>query len=172
MPQNTSAINARFLTLTAGRKLSYQIYGPADGRPIYFFHGFPGSRIQARIVESQAVAEGICLVAFDRPGFGLSDPQPGRKAEAYRQGISGSMQEAHLIGSPRPYDLAGIRTPVDVWQGVHDRHVPPEMGKYIAATVQQGRFFECPADGHLSVVITQFSSCIRRIAASLEQVAG
>lgn len=60
--------------LAAGRRLGYRIYGFPDGRPVYFFHGFPGSRLQAALLHRQALAAGVALVAFDRPGFGLSDP--------------------------------------------------------------------------------------------------
>ena len=36
----------------------------------------PGSRSQAALVAEQAKASGICLIAFDRPGFGQSTRQP------------------------------------------------------------------------------------------------
>lgn len=62
-----------WLRLPDGRRLGYRVYGRPDGRPVYFFHGFPGSRLQAALVHGQALAAGIALVAFDRPGFGLSD---------------------------------------------------------------------------------------------------
>lgn len=62
------------LRLPDGRLLAYRVYGAAAGRPVYFFHGFPGSRIQAALVHDRALASDIALVAFDRPGFGLSDP--------------------------------------------------------------------------------------------------
>lgn len=62
------------LQLPDGRLLSYRVYGAPTGRPVYFFHGFPGSRLQAALVHGQALAAGVALVAFDRPGFGVSDP--------------------------------------------------------------------------------------------------
>lgn len=68
----------RGLTLKDGRSLSYQIYGAPAGQPSYFFHGFPGCRLQAALTHDQAVAAGLCLVAFDRPGFGRSSPHPSR----------------------------------------------------------------------------------------------
>lgn len=69
------------LRLPDGRQLGYRIYGVPGGKPVYFFHGFPGSRIQAALVHGQAVAGGIALVAFDRPGFGLSDRAPAPRVE-------------------------------------------------------------------------------------------
>lgn len=62
------------LMLPDRRLLAYRIYGQAGGQPIYFFHGLPGSRLQATLLHDQASREGVALVAFDRPGFGHSDP--------------------------------------------------------------------------------------------------
>lgn len=62
------------LRLPDGRRVGYRVFGLPQGTPVYFFHGFPGSRLQAALVYAQALASGIALVAFDRPGFGLSDP--------------------------------------------------------------------------------------------------
>lgn len=66
------------LRLRDGRILSYCCYGEPQGLPVYFFHGFPGSRVQAQLIENQAATHGLCLVATDRPGVGRSDPRPGR----------------------------------------------------------------------------------------------
>ncbi|MCY1281510.1 3-oxoadipate enol-lactonase [compost metagenome] len=68
----------RRLRLPDGRTLAYQIYGEPAGRPLYYFHGFPGSRLQAALHHEQALAAGVCLVAPERPGFGHSDYQAGR----------------------------------------------------------------------------------------------
>lgn len=62
------------LRLPDGRRVGYRVYGLPQGAAVYFFHGYPGSRLQAALVHAQALAGGIALVAFDRPGFGLSDP--------------------------------------------------------------------------------------------------
>lgn len=70
-----------FVPLPGGRRLAYRVYGDARGQPLYFFHGFPGSRLQAALVHEQARACGFALVAFDRPGFGLSDPGPANRVD-------------------------------------------------------------------------------------------
>lgn len=64
--------------LLDGRTLAYQCYGCPTGRPLYFFHGFPGSRLQAKLVHEQAATAGVCLIAPDRPGFGRSTYAPDR----------------------------------------------------------------------------------------------
>ncbi len=62
-----------------GRTLAFARYGARTGRPLDFFHGFPGSRLQAALVHEQALRADVCLVAIDRPGFGRSMPQPRRR---------------------------------------------------------------------------------------------
>jgi len=65
--------------LSDGRNLCYQQYGAERGRPLFVLHGFPGCRIQAALIDSQAAAENVCLIGFDRPGFGRSSPKPDRR---------------------------------------------------------------------------------------------
>lgn len=71
----------RALLLADGRALAWQTHGDPDGRPLYVFHGFPGSRLQAGLVHDEARRRGICLIAPDRPGFGASTRQRGRRIE-------------------------------------------------------------------------------------------
>lgn len=75
MPINTD----NQLTLPDGRRLGYATYGPDDGWPILFFHGIPGSRHSAHSAGLVSETHGGRLIAFDRPGYGLSDPMPGRE---------------------------------------------------------------------------------------------
>ncbi|MGH6945358.1 MAG: alpha/beta fold hydrolase, partial [Geminicoccaceae bacterium] len=67
------------LHLRDGRRLGYATYGAADGVPVLAFHGTPGSRFMLRAADAPAGRLGIRLIAPDRPGFGLSDPKPGRR---------------------------------------------------------------------------------------------
>lgn len=59
--------------LPDGRYLGYAEYGDARGRPVFYFHGFPGSRLEARLAQQEAVSFGIRLISLDRPGYGLSE---------------------------------------------------------------------------------------------------
>lgn len=61
-----------------GRLLGYAVYGDPAGRPVFYFHGLPGSRLEAQPADRVAARLGIQLIAIDRPGFGLSDYKPGR----------------------------------------------------------------------------------------------
>lgn len=68
----------RTLRLRDGRALGFAEYGDPRGRPLVFFHGFPGSRLDGALVEGEARAARIRLIAPDRPGMGGSSARPGR----------------------------------------------------------------------------------------------
>lgn len=65
--------------LVDGRRLGYAEYGAVEGRPVFYFHGFPGSRLEAVLADGAAARLGIRLLALDRPGYGRSDGLPGRR---------------------------------------------------------------------------------------------
>ena len=69
----------RHIRLRDGRKLGYAEYGASDGRPVFLFHGTPGSRLLPHPDATIAVDLQVRLIAPDRPGIGLSDDQPGRE---------------------------------------------------------------------------------------------
>jgi pimeloyl-ACP methyl ester carboxylesterase len=48
------------------------------GKPAFYFHGIPGSRLEAEFTESAAKDYSYRIIAPDRPGIGESDYQPGR----------------------------------------------------------------------------------------------
>jgi pimeloyl-ACP methyl ester carboxylesterase len=65
--------------LRDGRTLGYAEYGYLAGKPVFFFHGLPGSRLQRHPDDSIARELGAHIITIDRPGYGLSAFQPGRK---------------------------------------------------------------------------------------------
>jgi pimeloyl-ACP methyl ester carboxylesterase len=67
------------LALRDGRTLGYAEYGDPKGQPGFYFHGHPGSRLEARLAHEAAAPRGVRIIALDRPGYGRSDFQPGRK---------------------------------------------------------------------------------------------
>ena len=48
------------------------------GKPIFYFHGWPGSRLEAKLAAPTARRFNARLIAVDRPGFGGSDFKPNR----------------------------------------------------------------------------------------------
>ncbi len=65
--------------LADGRTLAYAEYGAPEGRPVFYFHGLSGSRLEPAILDGDRfTAAGLRLIACDRPGMGRSDFQPGR----------------------------------------------------------------------------------------------
>ena len=67
------------LELPDGRQLGYSTYGREEHWPILFFHGAPGSRHTAHLAGLVGSAQEARVIAFERPGYGLSDPLPGRE---------------------------------------------------------------------------------------------
>lgn len=69
----------RFITLPRGRRLAYAQFGDPTGLPTVLLHGLPGSRIQRHPDDSIAARLGLRVLMPDRPGCGLSDPDPKRR---------------------------------------------------------------------------------------------
>ena len=65
--------------LPDGRDLGWLDLGDTSGMPVFAFHGTPGSRLQLAIEDTPIRAAGLRLICPDRPGYGLSTFQPGRR---------------------------------------------------------------------------------------------
>ncbi|HET7031102.1 MAG TPA: alpha/beta fold hydrolase [Candidatus Limnocylindrales bacterium] len=85
------------LTLADGRRIAVAEWGPADGEPVLLLHGMPASRRNCPDRRTTH-ARGVRLIAFDRPGYGGSDPQPGRTILAGGRDIA---EIARLLGLER-----------------------------------------------------------------------
>jgi pimeloyl-ACP methyl ester carboxylesterase len=66
------------IKLKDGRLLGYAEYGAPEGKPVFFFHGWIGSRLDFRPNDAIAYSLGARVIAIDRPGCGLSDFKPSR----------------------------------------------------------------------------------------------
>jgi pimeloyl-ACP methyl ester carboxylesterase len=67
------------VSLRDGRQLSYAEYGDPTGKPLFYFHGIPGSRMECPVDESYLQTKNIRLIAPERPGYGLSDTFENRR---------------------------------------------------------------------------------------------
>jgi len=76
---NSSVATDNTVRLPDGRLLGYADCGDIEGKPLFLFHGWPGSRLEAKFFDTEMAKAGIRIVGLDRPGMGLSDYQPGRQ---------------------------------------------------------------------------------------------
>ncbi len=143
-----AAKNAResHIVLPDRRMLAYAEYGPSDGHPVLYCHGFPSSRLEAQLWQPAADALGIRVIAPDRPGYGSSDPCPGRTLADFAAdavvlldrlgigqvgvlGISGGGPYALALLALAPERVAGAALvcalgPPEALAAVHDRLAP------------------------------------------------
>jgi pimeloyl-ACP methyl ester carboxylesterase len=68
---------AATVELRDGRALGYDEWGPGDGYPVFGFLGTPMTRLAHLGSDAPEAAE-VRLFLVDRPGYGVSDFQPGR----------------------------------------------------------------------------------------------
>jgi pimeloyl-ACP methyl ester carboxylesterase len=69
------------IKLHDGRVLGCTEYGAPEGEPVFYCHGFPGSRLDYLFFDDgeAAMAANARIIAADRPGYGLSSFQRGRR---------------------------------------------------------------------------------------------
>ena len=78
------------LQLPDGRTLGYAEYGDLQGNPLFYFHGWPSSRIEFAGLDGDAIAASLHtrVIAVDRPGFGLSSFQPRHRFTDWPQDVA------------------------------------------------------------------------------------
>lgn len=91
--------------LRSARPLGYAIYGDPNGRPVFWFHGTPGSRLQLP-PDAPALARrrGFQIIGVDRPGIGNSMHDPNRTLLSWADDIA---QLADHLGHDR-FALIGL----------------------------------------------------------------
>jgi pimeloyl-ACP methyl ester carboxylesterase len=72
------ALTDQTMKLEDGRVLGYAEFGDPSGTPVFFFHGFPASRLEGNGLDAASRTTRVRLIVPDRPGFGMSDPKTGR----------------------------------------------------------------------------------------------
>lgn len=91
------------LELSDGRTLGYAAYGPAEGDPLFFFHGTPGSRY-TRVPDASILDDhGVRQITLERPGFGRSAYDPDRELLDWPDDVS---EAADTLGYDR-FAVAG-----------------------------------------------------------------
>ena len=92
------------LRLADGRTLACLELGDPAGPPVLYFHGYPGSRLEARVAAAAAKRLGLRLLAIDRPGFGQSTFQPGRSIGGWAADV-GALADQLALG---PFSIVGV----------------------------------------------------------------
>ncbi len=105
--------DCRVLILPDGRRLAYAEYGVRGGVPVVYCHGFPSSRLEVRFAHAAAVEARLRLIAPDRPGFGRSDPRPGRRLVDWPADVAALLRDLAIerysvlgVSGGAPYALA------------------------------------------------------------------
>jgi pimeloyl-ACP methyl ester carboxylesterase len=69
----------REVTTRTGRRLAVAQWGDLSGVPVFSLHGTPGSRLGRHPDEDALRAIGARVITYDRPGYGFSTRNPGRR---------------------------------------------------------------------------------------------
>ena len=77
------------VNLSGGRLIGIAEYGPSDGFPVFYFHGFPSSRLDWELIHDEPTVTdlGVRIIAPDRPGYGLSDFKRGRTMLSWAEDV-------------------------------------------------------------------------------------
>jgi len=121
--QRKSVLNQQqpnVVPVTSDRQIAYAEYGHADGVPVVFLHGTPGSHRLGALFETAAREHGIRLLAPDRPGYGRSSPWPNRSIRDAADFVTPVLDDAGVetasllaFSGGGPYALATAATQAD-----------------------------------------------------------
>ena len=119
-----------------GRVIAVEEYGDPAGAPVFYFHGWPASRLEAGLIQDLPVR----LLSLDRPGYGRSSPQRGRTLLDWPADVAAvadrlGLKQFHVVGlsGGGPYAVAcayalpdrvlgvALVCPVPPPHGVHPR---------------------------------------------------
>jgi pimeloyl-ACP methyl ester carboxylesterase len=81
--RGTAEYVSRALTLPDGRKIGFARTMEPARQPVLYFHGIIGSRLEAFV----GGATRHEVIAFDRPGYGMSDPLPRPSFTAFARDV-------------------------------------------------------------------------------------
>jgi pimeloyl-ACP methyl ester carboxylesterase len=78
------------LRLPDGRTNAYTDLGPPGAPTVMYFHGAPSSRLDLTLLGLEATLHQleVRVVSPDRPGYGGSSPQPGRRLEDWPDDVA------------------------------------------------------------------------------------
>ena len=152
------------LRLPDGRTLGFAEFGAPHGRPLLYFHGYPSSRLEPTPIEALLTRQNVRLLALDRPGFGLSSPQPNRRIVDWPDDVRFFAKSMHLDKVPvmglsggGPYALATAYAAPDLVRSVGlFASGPPWVAgaHYMTKTRRVARFLAVNSPTTLSAILT------------------
>jgi pimeloyl-ACP methyl ester carboxylesterase len=111
MQENQSGAQA--IQLGNDRQIAYCEYGDPKGKPVFYFHGTPGSRYEALYSDQAGREYGYRILALDRPGIGCSDYIRGRRLLDWPQDACAVAEQLEIerfgvigVSGGGPYALA------------------------------------------------------------------
>jgi pimeloyl-ACP methyl ester carboxylesterase len=94
------------VVLRGGRSVGYADYGNKGQIPVLWCHGGPGSRFEPQGTAKAAGDAGFRLIGIDRPGYGTSTLQPGRRIAGW---VEDGLAVADQLGLER-FLAVGVST--------------------------------------------------------------
>jgi pimeloyl-ACP methyl ester carboxylesterase len=79
---------AQSMTLRDGRTVSWYEFGDRAGVPCIYIPGTPESGLAGGCYDESARAAGVRWISVDKPGYGHSDPLPGRRLTDWPADVS------------------------------------------------------------------------------------
>ena len=83
-------------SLSDGRKVCWEEYGDERGKPVFYLHGWPGSRYRSSFYDKLGKKLKIRIISPDRPGYGKSDYKEGRTLLDYPDDIAELADHLHI----------------------------------------------------------------------------
>lgn len=111
--EGTEQAKSEVLTLSDGRVMGYVLYGTQGGYSVFYLHGLPGCRLSGVFFDDPGKRLGARVIAVERPGIGISSPQPGREIKDHVSDIQELAEHQHIdsygiigVSGGGPYALA------------------------------------------------------------------
>ncbi len=136
------------VSLKDGRNLGFAECVDTAGEAVFHFNGSGGSHLEYPADQSILTDLGIRFIATNRPGYGLSDPQPDRQPLDWPDEI--------IINSPWGFNIKEIRVRIDIRQGEVDKNVPLNQAQYQHELIPNSRLTILPDQAHLYLLSNWF----------------
>ncbi|MBD3257402.1 alpha/beta fold hydrolase [candidate division GN15 bacterium] len=162
-----------------GGKLVYAEYGDLAGKPILYCHGWPGSRLQARLTDEPAASLGLHIIAPDRPGMGRSTCIDDRRVLDWPDHVSHLLDHLGVdsfgvlgVSGGAPYALACASalpdrvSMIQICSGV-PRHDWLHRSENPALRYRFARFLTSTSTVNRGALLSLFKGFIRTTPASL-----